>query len=538
MCEGNLGGNYFKTMNMDFTRYWNQKNVKWLLVAWQFISVLMVSVGNWPVWLIWLNLALGAAYILFLPIIESLAYLVLSLPFYVGLPIFNLDSLATWRILFILLFAKWLYIHFWKNKLAFRTFAWDKWLGLFLAIAFFVTLAFGRFRLEGLKQIIFFLNAWLLYAVLVNTVKTKEEVLELARAGVICLTIAIVLGYTQLFSTFFSSMDVFWVYWASNISKLYYGSYFASVSLYSNSWFSFSSGGRDLRMFGIMPDSQSFAYLAAFGLGFGTALTYAVSNRLKSWLWSGIRFAGLAIMLSGTRAVWVGMLAPFLAICVSLYKNFLKPVAKKFFWAFVIVIILFIVSPLFNRGLAYLRFGGKFQENFVDRARSIYDLNETSNAGRIIIWKDSLSYATTHPWGTGLKNFIVSQTGNASESEQYLDLARRHNERYNLPQGYVSAHSLYLQLLVETGLAGLAAFLYFCFKVLSEFWHFLKRHRSENNFWVFFVFQAALVFVWILAAGVFDITLFNDKVLIFFFLSLGLSGAIVKNYDSWGKIDG
>ena len=525
-------------MSIYLAEYWNKKNLKWLLVFWQFISVLMVTVGSWPVWLVWANLVLGVAYIFFLPVIESLSYLVLSLPFYVGLPYAKLDSLATWRILFVVLFVKWLYVHFWKNKQPFRTFAWDKWLAVFVFVALFTTLAFGRFKLEGLKQIIFFFNAWMFYAVLANTVKTKEEVLGLVRDGVICLTMAIVLGYVQLFATFFASMDVFWVYWASNISKMYYGSYFASVSLYSNSWFSFSGGGRDLRMFGIMPDSQSFAYLAAFGLGFGTALTYAVSKRLKSWLWSGIRFAGLAIMLSGTRAVWVGMLAPFLAICVSLYKNFLKPVAKKFFWAFVIIIILFMISPLFNKGLSYLRFGGKFQENFVDRAKSIYDLNETSNAGRIAIWKDSLAYAKTHPWGTGFKNFIVSQAGELNQSDKYLDLARRHNKRYNLPQGYVSAHSLYFQLLVETGVVGLAAFLYFCFKALGEFWRFLKAHRNENNFWVFFVFQAALVFLWILASGVFDITLFNDKVLIFFFLSLGLAGVTIKNYDSWGKIDG
>lgn len=524
-------------MSTYLMKFWNRKNLKWLLVAWQFISVLMISVGSWPIVLVWVNLALGLLFVFFSPIFESLFFLVLSIPFYVGLPLGSFDGLATWRLLFIALALKWLWTDVWLLKQRPEFLPWDKTLGVFAAITLAVTLLFGHFKAEGLRQLIFLLNLWLFYVVLVNSVKTKEQVVSLVKAAVVSLTAIIVLGYTQLFVTFFATMDVFWVYWASYISKLYYGTYFASVSLYSNSWFSFSGGGRDLRMFSIMPDSQSFAYLAAFGLGFGTAVTYAVGKRLKSWLWSGIRFAGLAVMLSGTRAVWVGMLVPFFAICLAWYRNFLKPVAKKFFWSFLMVLVLFTISPLFNKGLEYLRVGGKFQENFVDRARSIYDLNETSNAGRIAIWKDSLRYAAFHPWGVGLKNFIVSQEKSALGVSSYEDLANRHNQRYNLPQGYVSAHSLYLQVLVETGLAGLVVFVYFWYRVLEVFRKFLATHKHDNNFLVFFVFQAALVFMWILAAGVFDITLFNDKVMMFFFLALGLSGIIVKRYHTWEKND-
>ena len=509
--------------------------VRWGLFFGQFILVLMVAVGSWPSWLVWLGLALSLAYLCFFSLWDGLLFLVFSIPFYVALPLPGSDTLATWRVLFLFLFLKWLGLEVLKSRNWPEFLPWDKPMGLFVLVALLTTLLFAQFRLEGLRQLVFLFNAWVFYVLVVNLVKTKAQVVEAVRAAVVALTAIIVLGYVQLFVTFFASMDVFWVYWASFISKFYYGSYFASVSLYSNSWFSFAGGGRDLRMFSILPDSQSFAYLSAMGLGFGTTLTYAVGKRLKSWLWSGIRFAGLAVMLSGTRAVWVGMLAPFFAICLALYRDFLKPVAKKFFWAFLMVLVLFGISPFFNKGLQYLRVGGKFQENFVDRARSIYDLNETSNAGRIAIWKDSLAYAIRHPWGTGIKNFIVSQDKNSAATQDYDDLARRHNQRYNLPQGYVSAHSLYLQILVETGLAGLAAFAYFWFLVLREFKRFLFRHRHDNNFWVFFVFQSALVFIWILAAGVFDITLFNDRVLMFFFLALGLSGITIRHYADWEK---
>ena len=510
---------------------------RWLLIVWQFVCVFMVAVGGWPRELVWASLLLDLMFILFFPLTEGLLLTVVSMPFYVALPLTRLDTLPIWRILFLAIFVKWIFVQYFLQKQRPLFFIWDKWLCGFAAVLLFVTVVFGNFKLEGLKQLIFLMNAWLLYPVIINTIKNKEQVVRMVKAAVIALTFIITLGYIQLFTTFFSSLDVFWVYWASYVSKLYYGSYFSSVSMYSNSWFSFSSGSRDLRMFSIMPDSQSFAYLSAFGLGMGTAVTYAVSERLKSWLWSGIRFAGLAIMLSGTRAVWVGMLAPFAAICLALNRNFLKPVAKKFFWAFLIVLVLFFISPLFNRGLQYLRVGSKFQENFMDRAKSIYDIKETSNAGRIEIWKTSLRFAVLHPWGVGLKNFIVSQEAGVDSSVNYQNLAQKHNARYNLPQGYVSAHNLYLQVLVEAGLAGVLVFAAFWFIVLRKYKQFLQKHRQANNFWVFFVFQNALVLVWLLAAGIFDVTLFNDKVLILLFLSLGLSGVIIQNYDSWEGLD-
>ena len=46
----------------------------------------------------------------------------------------------------------------------------------------------------------------------------------------------------------------------------------------------------------------------------------------------------------------------------------------------------------------------------------------------------------------------------------------------------------------------------------------------------FGVFFMSLPWLLILLAAVFDITLFNDKVLMFFFINIGLAGLIVKRY--------
>ncbi len=500
-----------------------------IFAVWQYISILGMVILAWPLSLVWLNLGLLMAFIVLSPIYESLLLLILSIPFFVALPNTNFDSLPMWRILYLALFAVWI-VRDRKFKIKEIIFLpWDKYLAWFAGTGLVLAIIFGQFRLEAFKQVFFWLNIYCFYLVMVNNLRSKQQIFELIRFTIWSLTIIVTLGFTQLVGTFLTNLDTFWVYWAVNVTKLYYGASFAAVSLYSNSWFSYA-GARELRMFSIMPDSQSFAYICLIGLCIGTALTRSVFVHIRKWLWSGIRFAGLALILSGTRAVWVGMAAPFLAVALAYRKNFQKHLAEKFFWPFVIIIILFLVSPLINQGLAYLQIH-KFHENFVSRAQTIYDLNETSNQGRIAIWQSTSYFFVTHPWGVGTGNFLMSL--NSSTGQSYEEAGNQLNERYNLPTKYVSAHSLYYQVLVETGLVGFAFFMMFWVTVLKHFWHFLRHYEKVQDFLIYFVAQAFLMVLWIMAASVFDITLLNDKVLMYFFINLGLAGLIVKRYHEY-----
>lgn len=501
-----------------------------IFTIWQYISIVMIAVLNWPNSLIWLNLGLLLGFVALCPAYESLLLLILSIPFYVVLPNTKFDSLSMWRVLYAFLFLVW----FGRDK-KFKIkdvifLPWDKYLGYFVCLGLVITLIFGSFKTQGLKEILFLVNIYLFYLVLINVLKNKQQIFELIRYAIWALAIIVTLGFTQLLGTFLTSLDTFWVYWASNITQLYYGSGFASVALYSNSWFSYS-GGRELRMFSIMPDSQSFAYICVFGLCMGTALTRSVFKHIRKWLWSGIRFAGLALILSGTRAVWVGMLAPLLAVVIGYLKNIQRHLAKKYLWPFVIILILFLISPFINAGLTYLRVV-KFQENFIARAQSIYDINDISNQGRIAIWKSSAKFALTHPLGVGFANFIVSLDP-SNQTKNYEQASNEVNKRYNLPQKYISAHNLYLQVLVETGWLGLVFFALFWLEVIRYLWRFIKHHHQREDFLVYFVAQALLMVLWILAAGFFDVTLLNDKVLMFFFLDLGLAGLVVKRYHEY-----
>ena len=318
-----------------------------LFTIWQYVSIAGMAILGWPNSLVWLNVGLLLAFIVLSPVYESLLLLILSIPFYVAIPNSRFDDLSMWRILYLVLFVVWLI----KDK-KLRIFArggsasggnnikflpWDKYLAAFSVVGIVLAFVFGNFRWEAIKEVLFWVNIYFLYLVMINTLRGKQQIFEIIRYVVWSLAIIITLGFTQLFSTFLVHLDVFWVYWASNITRLYYGTNFANVALYSNSWFSYGNGVPELRMFSIMPDSQSFAYICIFGLCIGTALTRNVFKHIKKWLWSGIRFAGLAMILSGTRAVWVGMVAPFGVIAVSYFTGFQKHLSKKFLWPFAII---------------------------------------------------------------------------------------------------------------------------------------------------------------------------------------------------------
>lgn len=499
--------------------------------VWQYLSVAGMALLNWPNSLVWLNLGLLVAFILLCPIYESVLMLILSIPFYVAIPNSRFDSLPMWRVLFAVLFVVW-FIRDKKFRIKEILFLpWDKYLAWFAATGLILGLLFGRFYTEAFKQTIFLLNIYCFYVVLVNTLRGKQHIFEVIRYCLWSLTIIVTLGFAQLIGTFLTNLNVFWVFWASNISKLYYGPAFARVALYSNSWFSYSGGATELRMFSIMPDSQSFAYVCLIGLCMGTALTRSVFKQVRKWLWSGIRFAALGLILSGTRAVWVGMLAPFAAIVIGYWRNIQKHLAKKYLWPFVIIFILFIISPIINKGLDLIRVEA-FKENFLARFESIYDLNNSSNAGRIEMWKSSARYFAAHPLGIGFGNFIVSFNP-GSDAKTYQQLATQIDKRYNLPASDVSAHSLYFQVLVETGIIGFGFFIAFWVCVIRYFWNFIKNYENREDFLVYFVAQAMLMVFWILLAAVFDITLLNDKVLMFFFINLGLAGLIVKRYHEY-----
>lgn len=518
-----------------------QRHILWGVLLFEAVTAYLVAVGAWPQAAAWFSVAVVAFFILLASPLEALVLSIASIPFYLVVPNPYFDALPAWRLVFLWLFAVWLaksaIKHYRAGSLAGlprafigRLFAWDKYLILFVVMAW-LSVLLARFPGHAAKQMLFLVNVGLLYAVLVNVVATKEHLLRVIKATAVSLGLLVFFGYVQFISSLFADQYYFWQYWALLVSKAYYGTGLAEVLVYSNSWFSYTGEQSTLRMFGIMPDSHSFGVVCFFLLGYLAAcLPNVGENKHRSILvWAALALTAWALILSGTRGIWVGLFVPAALAAFLYWKGLARWQARRFLAVTFLIVAVFALSPWLAQGLNYVR-SGLGGGNFLERVGSIYDLEEQSNAGRLVMWKDSAVYALRHPLGVGYGNFIVSVVHNIAPEDTFEDAASQKNLRYNLPQKFVTAHSLYLNILVELGLVGIVVFALAWVSYAAGIWRFIKNYGADRNIFTGMAVGGSFALLWLLAYGAFDLTLFNDKVLAYALVTLGIGGLIFRNY--------
>lgn len=517
-----------------------------LAMLWQLISIALIAVGVWPQLVAVLNLFLLAILFVILPRVNALGLFLLSLPFMIALPgvyISALVGMPMWRLLVIWLFIVALTKYtinlykgsgksrdfsisreiktFWKDRLQ----IWDKWLLVLLGLGV-LSLLVARYPAHGLKQIIFIINIYLLYLVYLLVVETSEQYKSLLHYLKSSLLITVLLGFVQYFLSLFYAPYYFWQYWATLVSSSYYGQSLAEVLSYSNSWFSADGGGQSLRMFGILQDTHAFSVIVIFALALFLAKSFS-KEIFKSWkFWLGLTALCFAIIASGTRGVWLSMLSPAVVVIFLMIRYKVRVLALLPLISYGLVIILFVLSPFISMGLNWVRTVNS-DDNFLERAGSIYDLDESSNVGRLEIWKSSLNYAINHPLGTGYGNFISSITD--TQNESFEQVGDQKNLRFNLPQKFITAHSLYLHLLVELGLLGLIAFGAIWLGFFKKVWTYLKSVKFESTDQSQLLINIGLALIWLLAYGLFDVTILNERVLLYLMAIMAVVNFLLRN---------
>lgn len=507
---------------LNFLKSENKKITNWIVFSLSAVHIAFV-------YLIATGVAPGTIYIYFAAIISALLIalpssagaiiLISQLPFFLVLPQLS-QTFSLWRLGVGVLFVRFCIEAFKDRGVIFQkfkgfsiyNFRYFLTLPAFWFIALYVwavlSLAWAQFPIVGLKQLLFVLNGLLLFTVLYFQQQTDYK-LRLLKATAISTSVLVGIGFFQFVLTFIMEQYFFWQYWATMVSKTYYGEPIARVLTYSNSWFTVSGGVKTLRMFGVLPDSHSFGLIAVYSMY--AWLPFVKSEKQTQRILSRllIFFAAFGLVLSGTRGVWAGMLAPLAIVCISWFFNFAPRVQlKKVVKPIAVVLVIFVLSPLINMGFNLIR-SGFSNESFIERASTIYDLNESSNVGRLDIWKSSLVYSLKHPGGTGQGNFITSLSeGNKASS--FEELGEVHNKKYNLPLKYITAHSLYLQILVELGICGFIIFIGFCLASLYKL--YLRLHKTGADV---ITSSITVVVLWILAYSVFDVTILNDRVMLY-----------------------
>ncbi|MDD5589877.1 MAG: O-antigen ligase family protein [Candidatus Portnoybacteria bacterium] len=502
-------------------KYFTSLNI---VFAVEVIVVVLASLGVVPREAVLFLTGLAVFYMIFSSPEDSLYLVIRSIPLFVALPFGEgLGSTANWRILVValflcLFFKKGISISLVKN-------AAGKWrlkenlkhypmeylaAGAFLIICV-LSIFVADYKGLAVKKLLFLINAALLYVVIRNLANGKKIAEEILKSMAVAVGVVIAVALVQFVAVLFIPLFSFWQFWAQKVISVFYGQNLADLLSYSNTWFAYYSvNPPTLRLFSVFPDSHSMAMFLILSVPVLVGLVVFFKNsRKKIIFWAMTVLALAAIIMSGSRGAWVGLL-PVALIGVYLFSKKIDNVlTKKAILTFLIFGFLFLLSsfypPVLYKFQAWQGSGNASTTfSFFERAKSISKLSETSNKGRLEIWKASAEALKKYPLlGVGLGNYVTVL-----------------NEDVSAAKKGASAHNLYLDFANEIGLFGALFLLFIFFEILRNSW-LIFRHSGEPYFRAFGLFFG-LYFLWVMAYSLFDVVLLNDKVLLFFMTGVGL----------------
>jgi O-antigen ligase len=530
----------------------NLLKILWLI---EFILALLIIAGVADATMAYISLFVLAVGIWKLNDLDALRFYIYSIPIFVVLPSSALsDSMSVWRVALLVFLLKVLVERFDmvalfkdKNKTLsekkdvlvsdFRNFIANikkanyypvVLAALALAGAGVISLLGAQSLGAGVKKLIFLYSIFLLFGIVWFALRSREDARRLLRAVFVSGSAILAVGYAQFISVFLIRLYDFWWMWNNHIVNAFYGERTRNLLSYSNTWFSYY--GDDvpptLRMFSVMQDSHSFSLLMILFAPLALYYAYTAPKRGTKAKYSAVfALMLLAVWFSGSRGAWVGWLGAFVAALYIFYYDRLPALLrmfkvstgtmnlelrKKLLVAFLAFLVLFPVSNYLLGASqdAQLRLDGKLGrgESFalVMRTLSISDMDETSNKGRMEIWRDSAHAFLAHPLiGIGLGNFPLAL-----------------GEKVATAKIGASAHNIYLDVAVEMGIIGLLAFLFLLWKLCLKLFRLGFGLRDEG---MRFLSLALFVsFAWILAYGFFDVVIINDKVLMYVVIFLAL----------------
>lgn len=550
----------------------------------EMLIVFFMAFGLIPREFSYLVLIMLAASFIKLNLLDSLKLFILSIPFFVALPASALsDSMSVWRFLIVVLFLKTVYekykfylknchsefisesaeikgltiLQFLKQiaekiekaggcrkkilkqvQNGINQMSKSNYYRLVLLTALFLIIAalsllFAQNVGVGIKKILFLTNIFLLFPIVIYSVKNESDLAEIIKFIFYSSAIVVFIGYLQFLSTFFIPLYDFWQFWAGNIIKALYGEGLSVLLAYSNTWFSYyRNSPPTLRMFSVMPDSHSFAMLVIISMPVILSLVFRYKEKYqrKKCLFAALILFFTAVFFSGSRGAWAASLFALIA-ALYLFYGFNKPMlnlksifpiktfnfkreeinSKLIIYS---VVLFFILAPvsflilgknqeaqIFQQGLSM---SDKERSMIFERALSIYDFSETSNKGRLQIWKETAISISYNPiLGVGFGNYplILGEKLSASKKGS-------------------SAHSIYLDIAAETGILGMIVFILIAAEILRFSYNLFFTLKTEylkilaGSFFVYFS--------WIFAYSIFDVVIFNDKVLIFTVILVGI----------------
>ena len=267
--------------------------------------------------------------------------------------------------------------------------------------------------------------------------------------------------------------------------------------------------------------SSTFSDANAFGAYllpvFGLVVYFLFTAiRNKSWISAGLLAFFLVLLLvclrwTYSRSSWIGFL-------VILFVIVLLDRRKVLFLGALFLIFIFIFLPSLNkvRNLYLLnniytapKIGQNAFPTFINYYFNIPNLIKQGGSERYFFWKKAVSIIRSSPvYGTGLNT--------------YSRIIMRNPDRTT----WWYAHNCYLQLAAETGLAGLACFLWMLFVLLR---HGLNYCKQIKDWWPLAILQGSVSGLFgFLVQSFFDNTFYTVQLGVLMWLIFGLMVAVIR----------
>lgn len=488
------------------------KNPIIILYIAQIVIIFLISLDFLPSFFVFPLLGLILIYFIFAKFINALSFFIASIPFFIALPITdNFDYMSSWRIILLALFIIWLVkvvkiksfkslpIVLKKIKEFYKQYYPS--LNLLILALFLISIISLIKTVDlsaGIKKIIFFANIFVLYPMILSSVKEKCDFLKIFKSITVAVGAFLLVGYFQLISLFFVSIASFSQFWSDKIITVFYGKDLGYLFSHSNTWIAASEEGKGvLRMFSLVGDSHSFAIITMLSIPLFIFFLFVYKNQKNSFYffyWILIGLSMLAIIFSGVRGAWLSLIGPFVVVLYLYFKKINRKIVS------VIIISLFLFIPLFpvSSTISSGSKGGSGEIHF-ERVKSISDISEISNKTRLEIWRLSLESIVKNPTlGVGIGNFPVVL-------KQPIALSKQGS----------SAHNLYIHIASEIGLIGLIIFLIIVISIIKIIYNYYKK-TDDNDPYAAFIISFGVIFIWILTYSFFDVAFLNDRVLMIF----------------------
>jgi len=474
---------------------------------------------------------LGSAFLIFfylflMKLEDGILFFLSSIPFFVALPVSRgFDSLNIWRVAILILFFRFLLIQFPLRLLSNPDFfkklpqkAWirlkknkiELWTTLYFLLAL-LSIFVATDKIIALKRIFYIFQMILVYPLTLYLVKNKDLFKKSVRYLFASSFFVFLIGVCQLIFAYFTSLGHFWGWWTWRVSSTFYGNNLANIVARANTWFSYYQGrSPTLRIFSTFTDSHSFALYLVLA---SPLLLWLIAKHflkikkidviliLQSLIFLLMQFS---ISLSGTRGIWISVGAPLVVALYFILKKKQNNLLKFVLGSLLIFILTLLLSSFL---LAIPQFNGQDKgDNALTfkRIRSIIDFQEISNQGRLFIWKESLKSIAKHPFlGVGIGNFPV-----ILEQDVLLQKAGS------------TAHNIYLNSGVEMGILGMILIIMIFYEILKKCWMFIKE-QNKNSFNILGALLG-FYFLWIFVYSLFDVALFDARVMMFFVAEVAL----------------